>query len=407
MMRFVLAAALVLGSPSFAAALPSEPVGFSFAAVPLNDFAQATYRNLLGRDYVLSSDLLGQDKKISVSVKGLPPSKVSAFVDHVLASHGVSVEERDGVFFLDRAKPESGLVQAAGVGSPFPGEVEAVAQLRDEYEVVTVGNRSALAMAEAVNQVAGERSARAAGGSRLVLGGPPDRIKVLRNLVDQLDQVVPNVEVEASFIEVTTTDTNTRGLALVASAVSRRGAGVTLTPASGSASLYAGSYELLLDALAADSRFKQVSRSRVFGEEAEKLSLSVGDETPTIGEASRDQAGNVVQSVVYRSSGVLLDVVAKVLGSGRLSLQVDGQVSSFQATANGVTGSPTLVKRQVKTSVSLADGQVLVIGGLADSKTNDREAGFSFLPRNWRTRVGSNQATDLLLVLTARVVPPM
>ena len=70
----------------------------------------------------------------------------------------------------------------------------------------------------------------------------------------------------------------------------------------------------------------------------------------------------------YRTSsivllGVIVDVVAKVLGSGKVKIAIDGQISSFKATSTGVSGSPTLIKRQVKTTITVSDGEVLLLGG--------------------------------------------
>lgn len=418
--------ALVAFTWSLSAA--AQPVSFSFSAVPLMDFAQATYRNLLGRDFVIASDLVGMGKRVTVSVKAIDPDQVPVFIENVLRAHGVSSVSRGGVYFLELAgtdtarpvdlaqlvRPSSfasspSLPVAAPGASVDPAPQSMAAQPVDDVEVVVVRNRPASFMVEALNAAFASSVARPVGGSRVAIAAQPDRLKVIRKLVDQLDVAAPVIEVSASFVEVTRSGSNARGLSLIADAVGSRldGVGVSLLPGDGRLSIRAGRYDLVLDALASDGRFKQVSNSRLVGDDAQQLSLSVGDETPTISSSSRDQSGNAIQNVVYRQSGVILDVTPRVLGSGRVALSVDGQVSSFQATTNGVTGSPTLVKRQVKTSVSVDDGQVLVIGGLDDSKSSGVEAGFSFLPDSWRNKSGNDSKTDLVLILSARVLPPL
>lgn len=391
----------------------AEPVSFSFTAVPLMDFAQATYRNVLGRDFVIASDLLGLGKKVTVSVKSIESSQVAGFLENVLRSHGVRAVDRGGVYFLELAPVErvaAELEQDKPVpdqvsGPSVPGVEEPQIAAIPKVELVTVKNRPASFVVDAVNAVFGTPYARLAGGARLALVVPEDRFDQVRDLVDQLDVAAASVEVSASFVEVTRSGSSARGLSLVADTVASRLDGVSVLPGEGRVSIRAGRYEMVLDALASDGRFRQVSNSRVVGDDAEKLLLSVGDETPTISSTSRDQAGNAVQNVVYRPSGVILDVVPRVLGSGRVSLAVDGQVSSFQSTTTGVSGSPTLVKRQIKTAVSLDDGQVLVIGGLDDSKSSGSEAGFSFLPDSWRNKSATDTKTDLVLILSARVLP--
>lgn len=426
---FVCVSLFVCVGVSAAPAGPVAPVSFSFGAVPLVQFAQATYRDLLGRDFVLSNELLGLGKKVTVSVKQLDPAKLPAFVDQVLAQQGVRATLRQGVYFLDVA---SGPVDQVLPVEPAAGRVQQLPQRVDQVEqnlagnqvdqhaageqvaahpidqvkdlqVVQVMNRPVEFMVAAVNGAIGAQVARPAGGSRMVVSVPKERKDQVLSLVAQLDVAAQVVEVSASFIEVTRSQSDASGLSLVAGTISRK-LGVSVVPAEGRVSIGAGRYDLVLDALAGDGRFNQVSNSRVVGDDAEKLSLSVGDETPTIASTGKDNLGNAVQNVVYRPSGVILDVLPHVLGSGRLALSVDGQVSAFQSTTNGVAGSPTLVKRQVRTAVSVADGEVLVIGGLNDSKVTRANAGLSFLPRSWSTRSGSETKTDLVLILSARVL---
>lgn len=384
----------------------AAPVSFAFSAVPLVDFAQFTFRDLLKRDYVVSSELVGMNKKVSINVKALDESKLIPFVEQVLKSQGIVSVQREGVFFLEAsgaaapgpvgASPD--LVPAVPGNAPGP-----ILPPELEFRVVQAQNRSAEFLVTALNAVSGENVARLAGGNRLALAVPKGRLKVLAGLLKQLDVAADVVEVSASFVEVTTNDREASGLSLVASTLSRK-PGLSVLPDQGQVLVSGGRFDLVLQALASDGRFKQVSNSRVVGDDSEKLLLSVGDETPTIGASSTDNQGKLVQSVVYRPSGVILDVLPRVLGSGRLSLLVDGQVSSFQSTTTGVASSPTLVKRQVKTAVSVGDGQVLVIGGLNDTKAVASAAGFSFLPATWRNKSGQNTKTDLVLILSARVL---
>jgi general secretion pathway protein D len=398
-----------------AAVVASAPVSFDFASVPVMQFAQAIYRDQLGRDFVVSAALVDSQKKVSVRVKALSPDRLAGFVDQVLRSQGVASTLKDGVYYLDDLREDRSVVDApagvvfgesAAVKSVDAGRPDLTSSDRsmpEHFFVTRVENRPVDFAVITLNAIFGQNVAKAASGSLVVVSVSEKREKAVRDVLAQIDTAPRSVEVVASFVEVARSDDSTRGFALVSSTLSRK-LGATFDVMSGTAMLNAGSYQLVLDALAGDSRFKQVSNSRLVGDEGEKLSLLVGDETPTISQSSRDNQGNPVQNIVYRPSGVILDVVPKVAGSGRLSLVVDGQVSAFQPTVNGVAGSPTLVKRQVKTSVSLNDGQVLVIGGLDDAKESAASGGFSFLPSSWRASTARNQKTDLVLILSAKVV---
>lgn len=413
MKALIVAVSFVLCVGSAAAApLAPEPVGFDFQGVPLVTMMQATYRNILHRDFVVSPEVLSMDKRVSVSVKALAVADVPAFVDGILAAEGVRAERHeDGIYYLALQEapasssgpaPSAGVVVKPGSSGEAPGGVVA-SKVLEPVEVYRPINRTVDFMVTVLNAAFGPAVARPA-GSVVVLSAAKDRLEAVRNLADQLDVAARNVEVSASFVEVTTSDGGSSGLSLVANVLGHR-VGAVVGSGSGSLTVTGSAFSLVLDALREDGRFKQVSNSRVVGDEAERVSLSVGDETPTLQGSGRDNAGNAVQNIVYRSSGVILDVLPKVLGSGRLSLLVDGQVSSFTATATGVTGSPTLNKRQVKTAVTVGDGEVLVIGGLEGVNSADTHSGLSFLPRSWSSSVKSSKKSDLVLVLSARVLP--
>lgn len=79
-------------------------------------------------------------------------------------------------------------------------------------------------------------------------------------------------------------------------------------------------------------------------------------------------------------------------------------VSSFSPTTTGVSGSSTRTKRQVQTTVTVDDGELLVIGGLNSDKAADSSSGFSFLPKAWAAHSRSRSNTDLVLILSATVV---
>ena len=64
-----------------------------------------------------------------------------------------------------------------------------------------------------------------------------------------------------------------------------------------------------------------------------------------------------------------------------LDLDITQQLPNLVKTTTGVNNSPTLTKRELKTKVSMEDGDVIVLGGLTESKDSSTRDGFSFLPR--------------------------
>jgi type II secretory pathway component GspD/PulD (secretin) len=125
----------------------------------------------------------------------------------------------------------------------------------------------------------------------------------------------------------------------------------------------------------------------------------VGEDVPVLGAVTYTGAtGAPVQSVEYRSSGVIFDLYP-VLHADTVDLTVMQQVSNFNVTQTGVNNSPTLSKRELKTSLTVSDGELIVIGGLADTKETDTHSGLSFLPAFMHTKSKSKSNTEILLIL--------
>lgn len=428
-MKKLLCAALMAPAVVFA-----KPVSFDFAGVPLVAFSQATFKSIMGRDYVIAPEVLAADRKITISVKNIDSEAVPAFVENILAEQGVAVTERNGVYYLSLASRQQAAIQGAQspvdraqamYGVPmFPTPVsssrvpslatdEAVQmeskkgaytrRADDESAVYVPRNRPSDFLASVVNAAFGSNSAMVA-GARLVLTGAKVDLDKMAILLESLDMLPKKVDVAASWVEVTRTDGSNQGISLIANVLGTKlGVSVGAVNTATAVSLKNANFELVIDALSTDGRFNQVSNSRVIGDEYEKINLTVGDETPTVSSSGKDNSGNLIQNIVYRPSGVIIDVLPKVLGSGRINMAIDGQISSFKSTQTGVSGSPTLIKRQVKTNVTVADGEVLLIGGLNESKDANTRSGLRFLPKAWSLENESTSNTDLVLILSAQV----
>jgi len=264
-------------------------------------------------------------------------------------------------------------------------------------------HRDADFMVAVLNAAFGPNTANRAGG-QLVITASKTAIEKAMTLAGDIDVAPAKVTVSATFVEVSSNDGKSRGFSLIANVLGARlGANIGTTDSGSALSIKSATFEAVINALDSDGRFRQVSNPRVIVDDYEKTTISVGDETPTISGTSLDNNGRQIQQIVYRSSGVILDVLPKVLGNGKIMMTIDGQVSSFQSTTTGVNNSPTLVKRQVKTNLTLDDGEVMVIGGLNDTKSTSNTSGISFLPKFLSVTNEQSSKTELVLVLSAQV----
>lgn len=85
-------------------------------------------------------------------------------------------------------------------------------------------------------------------------------------------------------------------------------------------------------------------------------------------------------------------------------MQIRQEMSNFAETVNGVNGSPTLVKRELKTNVTASSGETLVLGGLIENKDTDSSAGLSFLPSWTGAKSNTKENTEILLMLYVEII---
>ena len=158
------------------------------------------------------------------------------------------------------------------------------------------------------------------------------------------------------------------------------------------------------------------SRPRLLVKSGETASIDVGNEIPVITQTSADEtqvggSTNVLQEVSYRKTGVQLEIKPLVQANGLVDLQISQQLSEARPTdATSLTGSPTILNRQISTSLTLKDGGSLLMGGLISGNQSSGETGVPFLGqvpvlgRLFRSDALQEDRTELLVMVTPYVV---
>ena len=286
------------------------------------------------------------------------------------------------------------------------------------------------------NQEGGEapRSGRAEpGGSRIVVDknrnlllfrGSGKEWAEIRGVIEKLDKSVPSVLIEVVIAEVTLTDEEKTGFEfLFKGALGSRGIavgtlntlgvkaqGLSFTLDSG------GETRALLNFFYKDDRVVIRSRPRLLVKSGETASIDVGNEIPVITQTSDsdtqiDGSTNVLQEVTYRKTGVQLEIKPLVQANGLVDLQISQQLSEARpAVATSLTGSPTILNRQISTSLTLKDGGSLLMGGLISGNQSAGAAGVPFLGqipvlgRLFRADAVQEDRTELLVMVTPYVI---
>jgi type II secretory pathway component GspD/PulD (secretin) len=240
-----------------------------------------------------------------------------------------------------------------------------------------------------------------------IFRGSAADIGKLVKLLDQVDVAQGEVVVRAVVYEVRRSATDASALSIVGELLkSKVGIQFGAAVAGNTLSIAFGGFRALASALATDARFRQVSAPNVRVRSGETARFTVGNETPVLGSVTTTQGGSAVQSIDYRPSGVILDIVP-IVRQDQIEVKVNQQISSFTTTTSGVNNSPTLLKRELLTTLGVAPGETIVMAGLEDSRRNQDRTGLTFLPRWLDSKGETEDATEVLLVLDVQRVTPI
>ncbi len=121
-----------------------------------------------------------------------------------------------------------------------------------------------------------------------------------------------------------------------------------------------------MDALINDDLARVLSEPNLLVNDGEEASMLVGGEIPI--PVPQTGGGGAGVTIEYKKYGVELIITPRILPGGQqIELEVKPSVSSLDY-ANALTmqgfNIPALRKREASTTVTVADGQTLIIGGL-------------------------------------------
>jgi general secretion pathway protein D len=439
--RAVLFAALLsLAAPAVAGTLPSSlgPVRVQLDSMPTGALVTMLMRDVMGVPYVISSDVLADQKPVSVNLvmaRDDLPVRVVAF----LRSLGLVVRLQGGTVFVSH-KPLSSEVAPAigspvavsgpsGVGMPsaaYQPSLDVPAPVRPPVTAIADEEPATIAVIEPAHRAPDElaeilrsvlpgislavREASSPRGDQivdrlspsvLVISGTKAQISMASQLVRQLDKPRPSVSIRAVLFEVRTSKARGSALSVLGDVLGGRlGFGLNSSGGGGDhfVKLATGGVSAVLSAVRTDARFQVVAEPSLSALSGATATINSGSQVPTIGEVTYSENGAPIRSVVYRDSGVSL-TVSPTVRRGEIELRVTQERSTFAATRTGVNDTPTLNKSSASSTVAIAPGETIAIAGLDERSDDSTRDGFfgGFLGSRQRDE-GSAQ---LLLLIQA------
>ncbi|CAM3739053.1 Type II secretion system protein D precursor [Vibrio aerogenes CECT 7868] len=143
-------------------------------------------------------------------------------------------------------------------------------------------------------------------------------------------------------------------------------------------SIVMGDWTALLSAVSTDSSSNILSSPSITVMDNGEASFVVGEEVPVLtGSTSSSSNSNPFQTVDRKEVGIKLKVKPQINEGDSVLLNIDQEVSNVLAAGGAV--DVRFAKRQLNTSVMVKDGQMLVLGGLIDERTQESESKVPFL----------------------------
>ena len=136
----------------------------------------------------------------------------------------------------------------------------------------------------------------------------------------------------------------------------------------------------ILDALHTVTGVKVLSNPSLVVVNNQAATLQVGDVVPvSTGSATVLTANNtIVNTIDYRNTGIILRVSPRINVNGNVRLDVE-QIISNVSPATAASLTPTVSERKVKSSISVATGQTVLLAGLISEQQNNTRNGIPLL----------------------------
>jgi general secretion pathway protein D len=170
-----------------------------------------------------------------------------------------------------------------------------------------------------------------------------------------------------------------------------------------------GDVRAILGLLSADGKVEVLSSPSVLVRNNNSASIRVGNQQP-VGTAALNPDGTIIaSSVTYRDTGVLLEIEPSITSSGTVNVEITQQVTDV-GEIDVATSQRTFLNRNLSTSVSVNNGETIILGGLIRTNkaiTSSGVPGLRDLPILgflFGKTVTSNVRVELVMMLSPRII---
>lgn len=173
-----------------------------------------------------------------------------------------------------------------------------------------------------------------------------------------------------------------------------------------------GAINFVLNTLATESRLSIISSPSLLVLNNHEASIQVGDEVPITTQQQQSTAvdANIINSIEYRDTGVLLTVKPRINSGGLVIMEVEQEASQVPSTGVADPLTPRIQQRKISSTVAVNSGDTIILGGLIQEGRDTSESGLPalhkvpFLGALFGNKADNQDRTELIVLITPRAV---
>lgn len=246
-----------------------------------------------------------------------------------------------------------------------------------------------------------------------------DRVK---DMIKKLDVDPPQVLIQVMLAEVTLDSTDEWGVDM---RIGGHVGGADITAGYGLASAFvtgmgvpnlaitSSDFDLLIRAMQSQGRLQVLSNPSIMAANNALARIQVGETVQVPSTTSISDAGQTSTTLEKEDLGVILKVTPSINPDGFVRMTINPEISNLSDRTTQISSdfqSPIITRRTADTTVTVHDGQTVVIGGLISDRYERRDrkvpvlGDFPIIGPLFRSNTENTAKTELLIVLTPHVI---
>lgn len=256
----------------------------------------------------------------------------------------------------------------------------------------------------------------------VIVVATPENMELLKSILAQLDKIPEQVMIETMIIEATLDKSSQFGVewkhAMSNPLGKNTGTGTSegnfglqnATPALQGFryTLVGGALTGFLNALQTDTKFQVLSTPRIFTSNNVEAQINISQSIPYVLSTREDANGNLTFNYAFQDVGIVLTVTPRITANGYVTMDVTQTANDLQGFTD--FNAPIVNQRQADTTVSVRDGETIILGGIIRNNVTSTVkkipllGDIPLLGNLFRSTQKGNVKTELLVFLTPRIV---